>query len=303
MVVPRLFSDDFPIVSSQLELDRVIACHPRYDPYYIASGCRTDRKRKFEDLWAVYHPYADRDFLPQVKLKHNFHARTWEMYLGAVLRAHSFELALASARSARGPDLQVISPTAIWIEAVTASAGDGLDKVPALVFGVSKHPEDQLLLRLRNSIAEKVTKYCGYLRDGVVQADAPYVIAVNSGGIGHPEDDSMPLMVKCAFGIGHLAIPLVREAGEKPFRLSRSSVMKRSGEAVSLGFFADETLAPVSAAIYSCRDVLNHPATIGDDCIVIHNPLALNPLPDDLFAFFGQWRLDGELLRRIPSRA
>ena len=78
MVVPRLFSDDFPIVSSQLELDRVIACHSEYDSYYVASGCIADRRRTFEDLWAVYNPYADRYFLQQVTS--NFHERPFRQY-------------------------------------------------------------------------------------------------------------------------------------------------------------------------------------------------------------------------------
>lgn len=75
----------------------------------------------------------------------------------------------------------------------------------------------------------------------------------------------MPLMVKCGFGIGHLVIPLGHEAGDKPFRFSRDSVTKHSGAEVELRFFERKAFAPVSAVIYSCHDVLNHPATIGDE--------------------------------------
>ncbi len=297
-----LFSDDFPDVSlakdPSSELERIKAEHPGYDGYYVASGCIPERRVIFEELWARFCPYKDGHFLGQVKS--DFAARTWEMYLGVVLLDHGF--GLAGPRD-HGPDLRVVSPDMLWIEAVVSNKGSGADAVPHIAWdGVGSVPEDQMLLRLTNSMAEKLNKYSAYLDDGIVASDAPFVIAVNSGPLEFPEDPGMPLMVKCLLGIGHLQVSFFSGGAHRPSWSRRTSVIKVAGPQIPIDLFTDPEYAGISGVIYSSTDVLNHPAQLGADCILIRNHNARNPLSKHTFPFFEQWTREGDTIRRIPAR-
>ena len=77
-----IFTDNFPLITTDQELQVLKDKYPDYDSYYVASGSIQDRKKRFDDLYQKYHPYTDSHFLTEVKKK--FHQRTWEMYLGCL---------------------------------------------------------------------------------------------------------------------------------------------------------------------------------------------------------------------------
>ena len=294
-----LFSDDFPAVTSNEGLAAAFARYPNYDRYYVSSGSVPDRRKRFEALWQAYWPYADSHFLGQYK--HAFHARTWEMYLGAMLLMHGYQLEPAARRPSRGggPDICVIAPTGAWIEAVAPGPGVTGDAVPPDPVGqVFSPPEDQLLLRLTQAMDSKRQQHQHHRDSGVIGAGDAYVVAVN-GGIRGPQSAQLPLMLKCLFGIGHLAIPL---SGGEPYWTSRRAINKQSGDPVPIALFEDTAYGGISAAIYSEANVLNHSKELGADCMMIHNPEALNPIADGAFAFMEQWRRVGDQLRRSPPR-
>lgn len=81
--MPSILFGDLPLVTSESELDAEKASHPDCDPYFIASGCIERRRELFEALWPAFEPYADPNFLQE--LRKHFHQRTWEMYLCNVL--------------------------------------------------------------------------------------------------------------------------------------------------------------------------------------------------------------------------
>ena len=73
----KLFSDD---INPSDELYRIIRDENR---------C-ANLKSDMENLWGIYHPYADGDFPKQ--LAQDFHARFWEMYLTCTLIYNSFKV-------------------------------------------------------------------------------------------------------------------------------------------------------------------------------------------------------------------
>ena len=56
---------------------------------------------------------------------------------------------------------------------------------------------------------------------------------------------------------------------------------KASGEKVDTDIFVKPEYEHISAVLFSNVDVANRTPVPGDDFIIVRNPLALKPLPDD----------------------
>jgi len=95
-----IFTYDFPEISTNKELQKIIQEFPEYDPYYIASSCKKERKELFDGLWQIYQPLADKHFLSDCK-KH-FHQRVWEMYLGVSLIKNGLDISSSKREKTRG---------------------------------------------------------------------------------------------------------------------------------------------------------------------------------------------------------
>ncbi|MBI3250601.1 MAG: hypothetical protein HYZ61_01975 [Candidatus Andersenbacteria bacterium] len=296
-----LFTDNFPTVRSDKELNVLKAQYSAYDEYYIASGSIPDRKQRFEELYKTYEPYADRHFLRQVKK--NFHQRTWEMYLACVFIANGIQISSSN----KGPDIKIFkNGQTIWIECIAPAQGTGPDRVPNVqTEGLHSVPEDEMVLRLSAALKEKFIKYQEYLSKGIVAPKDIFIIAVNRGNFDYPDTD-LPLIFKCLFGLGHLTLSMdfSPEKGEtvgSPYShySQRISLVKKQGGSVPMNFFGNTAHAGISAVIYSKEFVLRHPKRLGEDCILVHNPLATNSLSPDTFRFFTQHKVQGEELVKI----
>jgi type I restriction enzyme S subunit len=285
----NLFTDNFPDVHSNKELEDLKIQYPDYDGYYIASGSIPERKTFFNELYSRYEPYADSHFLREVKF--NFHQRSWEMYLACVLLAHEMEISSDD----KGPDIKVTgNGKNIWIECTAPTKGFSQDRVPDLISGtVQNVPEKEMSLRLVSSLSEKFNKYQEYLDKKIISPDDVFIIAINRGDFIHP-DAMFPAILKCLFSVGYLTLPM--RTGDRPFYSRQDKLQKKNGSNVSMDFFEDPQHAGISAIIYSKNVVLNHPEKIGDDCILVHNPLAKNPSSEDVFKFLKQYKVQGNNL-------
>ena len=297
-----LFSDIFPIIKTNTELQTLQERYAQYDPYYVTSGSMSDRKIVFERLFQKFEPYADTHFLTQVK-KH-FHERTWEMYLACAFLDNGFKITSKD----QGPDMRIdIDDKTLWIECVATTHGkpDSPDRVPEDGFGMHCVPEEKMILRLTNSLCEKYDGngknggFKKYVQEHSVGVQDPYVIAVNRGILGW-DDPDMPMIFKCLFNIGDFTMPIditTQTAGES-YYAPRLHLPKSNGSPVPMGFFGDEVHAGISAVIYSRTTVLNHPEKLGSDCILVHNPYATNPLSEEAFPFLEQYKVrDGFVVK------
>jgi hypothetical protein len=283
-----LFTDNFPFITNDSELQALKDQYPDYDSYYVASGSIQERKEKFDRLYQKYHSYADRHFLTEVKKK--FHQRTWEMYLGCAL----LHKGITFTSKDQGPDFLIEHDgKKIWIECIACEKGDGVDRVPDLRYGVVQSvPSNEMLIRIASALKAKHEKYKKYLEDGTVEATDQFVIAVCRGDLGHV-DAAIPLVLRVVFAIGHPTITMPRDGS--PSRSGWSTVPfieKQNGSRVPMTFFLENEHAGISAVIYSKDTVLNHPDVVGEDIVVVHNKLATNPLSEDVLDSFKTYKCD-----------
>jgi len=291
-----IFTDDFPLVSSDEELQKIIKIFPEYDSYYIASGCIKDRKKIFDNLWQIFQPLADKHFLSDCK-KH-FHQRMWEMYLGVALIKNGLDI--SSSKS--GPDFIVNKgrENEIFIEATACTRGATEDAVPEEYFAetpeeikVQDVPYDKMLIRITNSLDSKYKKY----KDHVEREKKSYIVAVNRGALGYM-DANIPLIFKSLFGLGFQSYKVINgklfNAGWK----RKKVLIKESGAEIPISFYEEKEHSIVSAVIYSDISILNPPKVIGSDCILVHNHMAKDPVDQKIFVFFKQYiaKYDKELV-------
>lgn len=282
------FTVELPLVETNEELERIKQMYPKYDPYFIASGCCKERKERFDKLWEKYQPYADSHFLTQIKT--NFHQRTWEMYVGNVL----LEKKLKIQSQNEGPDF-VINETA-YIECVAPTKGNltKADSVPEMFVAkasdeirVQDVPVDKMILRITQAIKDKALyQYENWKSKNWFKAKIPFIIAVNTGDLGHVEDSSMPNVLKALFGFQFMQINI--KTGATNFS-HRNSIAKSNNIPVPVNYFMSTDFKFVSGVLFSDRTVLNHPDNIGEDCFFVNNPFADNPVDESFIKFFKNW--------------
>lgn len=277
-----LFPDNFPEISSQAELDRLLQNFSYYDPYYVVSGSIPDRRERFENLYKVFKSHADSHFLSNIK--YQFHERTWEMYVGCSLLSRGIDFK----SNDKGPDFLIEeSGKKIWIECVTCGEGEGDDKVPTMLYNtVNSVPENEMCMRIASAISDKYLDYQKYLGN-IVSGDDTYIFAVNTGGFSFPPDGAIPLILRCLFAIGHPTITFPRDGGEPTHGWSQiPALKKKNGSEVPMDFFLKKEHSGISGVLYCGKNVLNHAELIGIDILGINNPIADQSFPDSLKAIF-----------------
>ena len=306
----KLFSDDFPEVRSDEELQALMQLHPDYDAGYLCQASSVLRKKTkawMEKLWKQYHPHADSHFLEE--FKRQFTQRAWELYLGVTLLNNGFKL---GKQKDDGPDFEILNVEGkppVWIEAIAVKKGGGNDRVPDLAYGtVSNIPTDEMVLRIAAGLDTKYKKYCSDLKNGFIKENEPYVIAIDRSELEHV-DALLPNILKALFGIGTLALH-VRVGGKRVKRpksswTSQFEIIKRSGSSVPMLFFENPEHAGISAVIYTRDHVINSPRgpkQMGQNFTIVHNPYAKNPLPDSFFPFGDIHRAEEGFVKKIIKR-
>ena len=302
----KLFSENLRLVETNRELVVLQKQFPNYDPGYICqatAALRQKEKEWIEKLWEQYEPYADSHFTED--FKRQFAQRSWELYFGATLLNHGFKL---GSNRGTGPDFDVRNENderLSWVEAISIEQGNGNDRVPDMIWGVVQNvPEEEMMLRITNALDKKFKKYQAELKKDIIKNE-PYVLAINRSNIGFL-DPVIPLILKVLFGIGHLTLKLsvngVKQENPESFWSGRPSVAKKSGENIPMLFFVDQAHAGISAIIYSVNSILNSPHTaneMGENFVIVHNPLARNPLPDGFFPFGDEYKVQGDQINKI----
>lgn len=307
----KLFDVEFDPVSTDLELIALQNKHKdKYDPAYICQSVikrRQAAKEWIESLWLQYKQYADINFCSSFK-KH-FTPRSWELYLGSTLLNRGYRL---ENHHSHCPDIklkynQMNKEQIVWIEATIASRGTTEDCVPAIKPGVGGCvPIEQMTIRLANALNGKYQAYTRYIKDHIVNIDDICVIAINSSDFGHPTGWQYPLILKNLFGIGELVMtfPIDRESATEPCShwSTIDDIKKMNGSPVPTNFFIDPTHSNISAIIYCDDNILNSPTDpekMGENFIIVHNPLAKNLLPLNFFKFGEEWAVVGNEIKKL----
>lgn len=299
----KLFNENLGTASNAIELDKLKKKFSYYDPSYVAISTMISHpefRDDLESIWTQYEPHADSNFPNEFKKQ--FSQRAWELHLGSTFLNKGYAL---GDHSNAGPDFKIsFDDKNIWIEAIAVEKGDGQDKVPNIEYGkVMDVPEEQMLLRLTAGLKAKHEGYLSYLKNNFVCQDDPFIIAIDRSPLEHM-DPQIPLILKCLFAIGHQVLFLRREKTKAKTEGStwsaREKVNKISGSEVEMLMFRDSNFEGISAIIYCTQDILNSPRghnRIGGNFIIVHNPFARNPLPDNFFRFGNTWKQEGDQLK------
>jgi len=292
-VTDTLFSVELPFVETNEELEKVKQLYPTLDPYFIASGCIKERRAKFDALWKVFKPYADRHFLKQIQI--NFHQRSWEMYVANVLLKNGLQILSQN----EGPDF--IVDRNIYLECIAPTKGDTRkpDSVPLMHVATNPRemiaqdvPTDKMILRITQAFREKaLAQYNSWKDKKWFDLKKPFVIAINTGDLEHVEDPNMPNVLKALFGFQFLQINI--KTGATSFSY-RDLLNKTNHAPVAVNIFLDSNFSFVSGVLFSSDLVLNHPENIGDDCIFVNNPFADNQVDESFIRPFKSWTANKE---------
>jgi hypothetical protein len=256
---------------------------PQASPEYLAlrdETYNTHLKNLAQEMWCIFSDWADSTF-PQ-QFAYNVHPRFWEMYLGVRLLDLKFQL--IPKQSSFGPDFHVVlDGKNLWIEATAPTEGSGNDAVPSLYehSGIDPVPEDKIILRFTNAIAEKVKQREDYIQKEVVSRRDPYVIAVNGHGIGmNLLEGPQPNILKSVYPVGDYSFTIdvnTLETVRKGYQ-TRFQILKRSGAPVPTNAFLDPIYSGISGILYSNVALWAMPIIPGCEYLFIHNALADIPL-------------------------
>ena len=258
-----------------------------------------DGREHCEDLWTDFAALADDNFATEFQLR--LHERWFEMYLTvSLLRA-----GLTIECPKPGPDILLhAGDRRIWIEAVCATPGEvgRPDSVPPREYSklgekpvVREVPQDQIVLRLRNSLAEKATKYQGYIDSGIVSENDILVVAINAHAVVGVMADTETFLMRALYGIGNLVLELDvatrRVVGRKNEQLVAISKIA-SGAEVGVQPFIDSSMPHLSAVLGSSADAVNLPDQLGGDLALYPNLTSTRPWAGGAVRLGLEWSFD-----------
>ncbi|HXJ39194.1 MAG TPA: hypothetical protein VNH18_07935 [Bryobacteraceae bacterium] len=250
-----------------------------------------------EGLWDRFRGFADPHFLTEVR--RDFHARFWEMYLTCALQDYAKGRAATLSCPKPGPDILLEHEgNRVWIEAVVVT--NGVPGRPDTVVepnpdGSGKIPEEKLVLRYSNAIAEKYRKYRGYLRDGIIHKNDAFVIAINGAALSYKwtqAERDAPRFLKAVYPLGVYQLLLDRQTGEIVGQQNepRFGIVKASGANVATMPFLERRSRGISAILGSFADAMCHRASLGFDFELGHNPMSRAPIADFVIPARKAWR-------------
>lgn len=249
---------------------------------------KREAREALEKAWQEYGHLCPEgnEFVRRFQLE--FLARSWELWLIAVLSASGLQL---ERPPPKGPDVLVrpSNGTRLWIEAVVPTpGGDGTaDRVwqrPPGARGPFTGPRcEQVALRYLSALRDKLKKINDYRAEGIIADTDACLIALNQGAIidGDLCDVEIPLLVRSVFGIGSpvLIIPVSEECKPYGHTPMIENFSKKNGAKVSATQFLDGTAAALSGVLFAAQVVWNLGWDASRTLRMVHNPLATVPLP------------------------
>ncbi|MFT7773358.1 glycosaminoglycan attachment site [Roseateles sp.] len=288
--------------------------------------------------WAQGFEDRDGKFVKEFQL--SFESCLWELYLHASLK----ELSLPVDFSHHAPDFVIGGPRPFNLEATVAAPAAGgkpaygwtKDDIPEDLnqFNV------EAALRICNSFSYKLKRYKEHYATLPHVAGKPFVVGIGAFDRPLAHFAGLRPVVAAFYGLYHDEEATARDASEV-VSYNVTSAPKNENVNIDVGLFCDDTYREVSAVVYSAlatwgkvRAVADNPnaATLYttihpqagtiypkvlqrlkrdysehllDGLVVLHNPFADHPLPDEVFDHprVAQFRPDatGELIERAPD--
>jgi hypothetical protein len=286
--------------------DNGVAIDPLYDKIRRPdNGYALKAHNLVESIWPVYGQFIDKNANERAKL--NFSAVWWELYLAFALSELGISLLPDESKPHFGkgrPDIITSFPR-VWIEAVTAEVGTGPDALTEPQIGkASEVPIEGFILRLRNSIHNKIQVIDRYIHDGTIPRGESIIIAISGARLPFRfTEGATPNIVRAVFGVGNQILEF-DVATRKHLNTSleyKDHVLKKSNRPVATNLFLNKELEHISAILYSASDCVNNPRQPGRDFILVHNPHAIAALPESWLPAADQYWMEEYTLRCVRS--
>ena len=282
--------------------DRLFTAGQADDPIYknlrdLKNEWSEPAREFAESLWRHFRRFADPHFL--VEVRRDFHSRFWEMYLTCALEEFANQKGSTLSCPKPGPDILLERDgRRIWVEAVVATNGASGRQdsvVEPNPDEPGKIPEEKLVLRYANAIAEKYQKYLRYLRAGVIHKDDAFVIAVNGAALSYKWtqlENDVPRFLKAVYPLGVYQLLLDRRTGEIIGRQNepRFNIVKTNGANVGTTSFLEMRSRGITAILGSSADVVWQSLALGSDFELAHNAQSRSPITDFLIPTKKAWR-------------
>jgi hypothetical protein len=272
-------------------------------------------KEGLQDLWTIYEPYADTNFLGEFARQPD--PRFWEMYLATRLLAGRKKLVpraeLPAALRDTGPDICIRKcRRKIWIEAIAPNPGDdkNLDRVPDLFVGgddLQDVPRRQIELRITGALWTKLKAFEKYRNEGIINENDSCIVAVSACQFSlEAAGEGLSHAVKAVYPFGEEFVELNRRTSDiVRIAHSYSSHIERAGkkdEPILRTAFQDERFVDISGLIwsrYSTGNFLDQP----NDLVFVHNQVARKPIPRRWFHWHEQfYPIDNGTKLRMKKR-
>lgn len=182
----------------------------------------------------------------------------------------------------------------IWIENIkgwgefVAATDDEVGKNRSLE-GIIPPDENYHLLRLTSVINTKICKAKRDMEKGLVKDAEPIILFVSSCGLRDPflltPKGFISSYLRTVFPLGETVLYVNPVAETSEMRRDYKLGIPKKGISVSNDFFLREENAHISAIVFSFQTILQHYFSpevkfeSGDDFVIVHNPLAKNPIP------------------------
>lgn len=285
-----IFKDDFPLITTSEELQQLFLKYPEYDEYYIASWSIQDRKAFFSEMWKDFKPYADPEFLSELKQKWKFHQRSWEMYIWSILIKKWLVLQIKN--NSEWPD--IILNNNIYIECIATEHWSGENAVQLVIYNTLKEktqiqnfPSEQILMRITNAIEKKLKQYKQWAKTKQrFNKKNWYIIAINSGKLWHLQEYSydVSVIMQALFGVHNIQF-------DQKWNRSlsfRNHIFNKNNQPINVDCFCTGKYKEISWIIFSWDFILN--LKDNNKSVFINNPFAINPIPENLFNNMDQWK-------------
>lgn len=167
-------------------------------------------------------------------------------------------------------------------------------------------PTDKIILRFTSVIRKKWKKLALDMQKGIVQPGEPVLLAINCRGIPHAAYGAeLPYIVKAVFPVGAYTVAIDTRTNEiaDRFHQYRPEVQKENSARVATTALLDAQADSFCAVLHSSVDCANHPSSLGDDFLVLHNGASSLRLPEHLFSWCRQFEFINNVLHDIPARA
>ncbi len=238
--------------------------------------------------------------------------RFWQRFTEAALTCDVLDAELTISPSRNGPDLCIEhGDRRIWVEFICPEPNKKIIPEDWLTFENNRcheFPHEPMLLHWTSAIKEKSEKLLGkkdcdgkplrkgYLEKGIVGPRDSYVIAVNSKRLRGARNaclygiSQLPFAIEAVFPVGPYQLHIDRETKSvvKTDYQDRPYVKNHNDANVQTYTFLDKGFAAISAVWATDFDDLS---IIGSpkELAVVHNPLAVNPLPVNLLPAWSEY--------------